>query len=101
VVQLYDSDNKFPVAVVAVKEILDAQPIPTEPTPALGRNTKMAFGCGEELPIDTERLKQLVGIMKGMGYVMQAIDSRQRFDDFAFITIRFAQGNDPRVPSKT
>jgi len=91
VIGLWGRTGKHPAAIAA---IMDAPPSPTDPTPVLGRNIHWAFGLD---PIDTGRLEQLMGIMAGMGFIIEELGAEQSNVDWARVKIRFAQLGDPRV----
>lgn len=87
---IYGRGDRFPVCAVAIEDIPSGSQVP----PPVGRNPEMAFDLGS---FDSERMEQLIGIMRGMGFIVQNIFIDQKPHEFSMCSIKFGQTDDPRI----
>jgi hypothetical protein len=95
VVELRDGYSQFPVDIRTIPQAtgIEAPPLPK----LIERNNGTAFGLS---PIDETRLSELITFGRSIGFCFQTIDIAVKFDNYTFVTLKFGQISDPRVPKE-
>ena len=95
IVELYGAGDQFPVEAASGLLFVECGTPERKP----GNPGEMSFNFTE---IDQPRINQLIGIMRGMGFVPQRLAVEYKVQDWTMVHLMFGQTSDPRpLPEAT